>query len=31
VTVRGIKKVGNVLLWYALTNNILQGYRLLAA
>ena len=31
VTVRGLNKVGNVVLWYALTNNILQGYRLLAA
>lgn len=31
VTVRGIKKVGTVALWYALTNNILQGHRLLAA
>ena len=31
VTVRGIKKVGNVVLFYALTNNILQGHRLLAA
>jgi transposase len=30
VTVRGIKKVRNVVLWYALTNNILQGHRLLA-
>jgi hypothetical protein len=31
VTVRGINKVHNVILWYALTNNILQGHRLLAA
>jgi len=28
VTVRGIQKVHAVVLWYALTNNILQGYRL---
>jgi transposase len=28
VTVRGIEKVRNVALWYALTNNILQGHRL---
>jgi hypothetical protein len=31
VTVRGITKVHNVILLYALTNNILQGHRLLAA
>jgi hypothetical protein len=31
VTVRDINKVHNVILWYALTNNILQGHRLLAA
>jgi transposase len=31
VTVRGIKKVRAVVLWYALANNILQGHRLLAA
>jgi hypothetical protein len=31
VTVRGINKVHNFILWYALTNNILQGHRLLAA
>jgi transposase len=31
VTVRGIKKVRNVVLWYALTNNILQGHRLAMA
>ena len=31
VTVRGIKKVRNVVLWYALTNNILQGHRLATA
>jgi len=31
VMVRGINKVHNVILWYALTNNILQGHRLLAA
>lgn len=30
VTVRGMSKVGSVVLWYALTNNVLQGYRLLA-
>lgn len=30
-TVRGIKKVRAVVLWYALANNILQGHRLLAA
>jgi transposase len=29
VTVRGIKKVRAVVLWYALANNILQGHRLL--
>jgi hypothetical protein len=29
VTVRGINKVHNVILWYALTNNILHGHRLL--
>jgi len=28
LTVRGIKKVRAVVLWYALTNNILQGHRL---
>jgi transposase len=28
VTVRGIEKVRAVVLWYTLTNNILQGYRL---
>jgi transposase len=28
VTVRGLEKVRSVLLWYALTNNILQGHRL---
>jgi transposase len=31
LTVRGIKKVRAVVLWYALTNNILQGYRLACA
>jgi transposase len=31
VTVRGMDKVRNVVLWYALTNNILQGHRLLTA
>jgi transposase len=30
VTVRGINKVRAVALWYALTNNVLQGARLLA-
>lgn len=29
VTVRGIEKVRAVVLWYALTNNILQGNRML--
>jgi transposase len=28
-TVRGIEKVGAILRWFALTNNILAGYRLL--
>ena len=28
LTVRGIEKVRTVVLWYALTNNILQGHRL---
>ena len=31
VTVRGIEKVRAVVLWYALTNNILEGRRLAAA
>jgi transposase len=31
VTVRGIEKVRAVMLWYALTNNILQGHRLQSA
>jgi transposase len=31
VTVRGIEKVRAVVLWYALTNNILQGRRLATA
>ena len=31
VTVRSIEKVRNVALWYALTNNILQGHRLATA
>jgi len=31
VTVRGIAKVRNLVLWYALTNNILQGHRLATA
>ena len=30
-TVRGIEKVRAVILWFALTNNILQGYRLAAS
>ena len=28
LTVRGIEKVRAVVLWYALTNNILQGHRI---
>jgi hypothetical protein len=28
LTVRGIEKVRAVVLWFALTNNILQGNRL---
>jgi vacuolar-type H+-ATPase subunit H len=31
LTVRGIQKVRAVVLWYALTNNILQGHRLASA
>lgn len=31
LTVRGIEKVRAVVLWYALTNNIVQGQRLVAA
>ena len=31
LTVRGIEKVRTVVLWYALTNNILQGHRLAKA
>jgi transposase len=31
LTVRGIEKVRAVVLWYALTNNILQGHRLAGA
>jgi transposase len=31
LTVRGMEKVGTVVLWYALTNNILQGHRLASA
>jgi transposase len=31
VTVRGMEKVRAVVLWYALTNNILQGHRLARA
>jgi transposase len=31
LTVRGIEKVRTVVLWYALTNNILQGHRLASA
>jgi transposase len=31
MTVRGIEKVRAVVLWYALTNNILQGHRLAVA
>jgi hypothetical protein len=30
-TVRGLKKVQTVLRWFALTNNILAGHRLLRA
>jgi len=31
LTVRGLEKVHTVVLWYTLTNNILQGYRLARA
>jgi hypothetical protein len=31
LTVHGIEKVGAIVLLYALTNNVLQGNRLLAA
>jgi transposase len=31
LTVRGIEKIRAVVLWYALTNNILQGHRLASA
>ncbi|HKX11039.1 MAG TPA: IS1182 family transposase [Stellaceae bacterium] len=31
LTVRGLEKVAAVVLWYALANNILQGYRLATA
>jgi transposase len=31
LTVRGLEKVRAVVLWYALTNNILQGHRLASA
>ena len=31
LTVRGVEKVRAVMLWYALANNVLQGYRLAAA
>jgi len=31
LSVRGLRKVQTVLRWFALTNNILQGYRLLQA
>jgi transposase len=31
LTVRGIEKVRSVALWYALTNNVLQGHRLAKA
>ncbi len=31
LTVRGIKKVTAVMLWYALANNVLQGHRMAAA
>ena len=31
LTVRGMEKVRAVVLWYALTNNILQGHRLASA
>ena len=31
LTVRGIEKVRAVVLWYALTNNILQGHHLAKA
>lgn len=31
LTVNGIEKVSNVMLWYALANNVLQGHRLTRA
>jgi hypothetical protein len=31
LTVRGVKKVTAVMLWYALANNILQGHRMMRA
>ena len=31
LTVRGVEKVRAVVLWFALTNNILQGFRLAGA
>jgi hypothetical protein len=31
LTVRGIEKARAVVLWYVLTNNILQGHRLATA
>jgi hypothetical protein len=31
LTVRGVKKVRAAMLWYALTNNILQGHRMTRA
>ncbi len=31
LTVRGLEKVRAVVLWYALTNNILQGRRMASA
>lgn len=31
LTVRGLEKVRAVVLWYALSNNILQGFRLAGA
>lgn len=31
LTVRGIEKVRAIVLWYALTNNIMQGHRLRSA
>ncbi|MBN4668607.1 transposase, partial [Pandoraea nosoerga] len=31
LTVRGLEKVRAVALWFALTNNVLQGHRLYSA